>query len=56
MYSRWADFRKRCIVEPLQELNEKTLDEWTFRVEGRGRKEKKITITCTVDDQMSLDV
>ncbi|MFT6691243.1 MAG: hypothetical protein ACJAXH_001768 [Colwellia sp.] len=54
MYLRWADFRKRCLVEPIAELNEKTLDTWDFRVTGRGRIEKQVIITCTVSDQLDL--
>jgi plasmid replication initiation protein len=49
LYSRWADFRKRCLVNPIEELNEKTSLNWSFSVEGRGKKEKKITIIAKSD-------
>lgn len=64
MYQRWADFRKRCLVEPIAELNNKTNSDgnnkmiWSFNVTGRGNT-KRISITVKseyVEVQQELDM
>ena len=55
MYSAWTDFRKRCLVDPLKELNEKSSFKWSYSLIGRG-KTRKIVITSVKDDQLNLPI
>lgn len=55
MYSAWTDFRKRCLVDPLKELNEKSSFKWSYRLIGKGET-RKIVITSVKDDQLNLPI
>lgn len=55
MYSAWTDFRKRCLVDPLKELNEKSSFEWSYSLIGRGET-RKIVITSVENEQLDLPI
>jgi plasmid replication initiation protein len=56
MYLNWSDFRKRCLITPVNELNEKTGYDFCYEISGRGDSLRKITITAKKKEQIEMDI
>jgi plasmid replication initiation protein len=50
-YKRWVDFKKRCIVSSINDLNEKTPFAWSFKVIGKGRFLQGVSFSATPQPQ-----
>jgi plasmid replication initiation protein len=55
-YNRWVDFKKRCLVSPIADLNEKTPYTWVIKTNGRGKYLKSVTITAEPNHQQELEL
>lgn len=55
-YSRWVDMKKRCLVAPIKDLDEKTPFAWSLKVNGRGKYLSSVTIKAKPQSQQEMDL